>query len=202
MATPAIPNAFQQLVEDLSTVLGPSSGINDVDTERLIALMERYVSIEDEWKNYAFSDSSRPYTRNLVDEGNGKSNLLILVWTPGKGSAIHDHGSHCIMKVLKGELTETLYDWPDQRKASGNGSAPLVPKRETRYQTNQVTYMSDELGIHRVGNPDTKEFAISLHLYTPPHVSKNGCHIFNARTGAHMHCNGVLYSKYGERVRS
>ncbi|RAL62264.1 hypothetical protein DID88_004832 [Monilinia fructigena] len=66
----------------------PSSGLTsaDVDVQQLRSLMERYISNEDEWKKYAFADLSRGYTRNLVDEGNGKSNLLILVWTPGKGS--------------------------------------------------------------------------------------------------------------------
>jgi cysteine dioxygenase len=38
--------------------------------------MENYTSCESEWSKYAFSDLSRGYTRNLVDEGNGKSNLV------------------------------------------------------------------------------------------------------------------------------
>jgi len=34
-----------------------------------------------------------------------KSLQLILVWTPGKESPIHDHaGSHCIMKVWVARL--------------------------------------------------------------------------------------------------
>lgn len=40
------------------------------------------------------------YTRNLVDTGNGKYNLMIVCWSEGQGSGIHDHpNSHCIMKV-------------------------------------------------------------------------------------------------------
>lgn len=40
--------------------------------------------------------------------------------------------------------------------------------RRTWYTTDQVTYMSDRLGLHSVGNPSTdpEDFAISLHLYT------------------------------------
>jgi cysteine dioxygenase len=69
---------FQKLVTDISIVLGPSSGIDsaDVDPQELIALMESYASNEKEWKRYAFGDGSRTYTRNLVDKGNGKSNLV------------------------------------------------------------------------------------------------------------------------------
>lgn len=53
------------------------------------------------------------YTRNLVDAGNGKFNLMILCWGEGHASAIHDHAdSHCFMKMLKGELREIRYSWP------------------------------------------------------------------------------------------
>ena len=61
-----------------------------VDENDIIALMEQYKSNEREWGMYAFADASRGYTRNLVSRGNGKSNLLVLVWTPGKGSPIHE----------------------------------------------------------------------------------------------------------------
>ena len=72
-------NAFEQLVQDLSAALGPSSGLDsdDVNPHDIERLMETYVSDETEWGVYAMSDPSRAYTRNLVDEGNGKSNLVI-----------------------------------------------------------------------------------------------------------------------------
>ena len=71
-------DAFHGLVRDLSAVLGPSSGINsaDVDPENLRRLMEAYHSERKEWMSYALGDPSRSYTRNLVDKGNGKSNLV------------------------------------------------------------------------------------------------------------------------------
>lgn len=71
---------FHRLVGDLNRILGPSSGLNseDVDVDHLAKLMKDYVSQEKDWKKYAFSDLSRGYTRNLVDEGNGKSNLVSL----------------------------------------------------------------------------------------------------------------------------
>lgn len=69
---------FHKLVADLSTILGPSSGLDseDVDVQKLHQLMEEYTSSEHDWRRYAFSDFSRGYTRNLIDEGNGKSNLV------------------------------------------------------------------------------------------------------------------------------
>lgn len=83
-----IQSDFDALVEDIRSVLGSSAGIDsdDVDVNDLMNLMRSYFSQESEWKEYALGDPSRSYTRNLVDEGNGKANLLILVWTPGKGT--------------------------------------------------------------------------------------------------------------------
>lgn len=71
-------DAFHRLMHDLSDVLGPSSGLDsaEVDPQDLKHLMEKYVSIRSEWKQYAFGDPSRTFTRNLVDRGNGKSNLV------------------------------------------------------------------------------------------------------------------------------
>ena len=76
-------DAFHRLVSDLSRILGPSSGLNseDVDVQKLHKLMKDYASDEKEWSKYAFSDFSRGYTRNLIDECNGKSNLVSQVPT-------------------------------------------------------------------------------------------------------------------------
>lgn len=57
-------------------------GDSDVDVERLQAAMSFYQSKSEEWQSYAFYDRFR-YTRNLVDDGNGKYNLLLLCWGPG-----------------------------------------------------------------------------------------------------------------------
>lgn len=71
-------DAFHYLVQELSTVLGTSSGIDsaDVDPKQLCQLMKAYGSDREDWVRYAFSDTSRSYTRNLVNKGNGKSNMV------------------------------------------------------------------------------------------------------------------------------
>lgn len=76
--SPDLSTPFHKLVADLSQILGPSSGLTskDVDVQQLRDLMEGYISQEEHWRQYAFADLSRGYTRNLVDEGNGKSNLV------------------------------------------------------------------------------------------------------------------------------
>lgn len=74
---------FQTLVEALSDKLGPCSGINsdDVDEKELQQLMTDYVSDESEWEKYSMAQPGTAYTRNLVDKGNGKSNLVPIQFT-------------------------------------------------------------------------------------------------------------------------
>jgi hypothetical protein len=71
-------NRFDELVQALSDALGESSGLNsaDVDVDILSDTMARYATNDAEWSRYALADPGRAYTRNLVDEGNGKSNLV------------------------------------------------------------------------------------------------------------------------------
>ena len=61
------------------------------------------------------------------------------------------------MKVLKGTLKETRFDFPR------NNATPPVIIKETTYQEGQVTYMADELGLHKISNPDSEKVAVSLH---------------------------------------
>ncbi|KJZ79300.1 Cysteine dioxygenase [Hirsutella minnesotensis 3608] len=191
---------FEDLVLALKQALGPSSGLtsDDVDVGYLSSLMEDYDSRPGEWAKYAFGDASRGYTRNLVDEGNGKSNLLVLVWSPGKGSPIHDHGNaHCLMKILRGSLTETRYEFPEEDDVE----RPMTVISEKTHKENAVAYMADELGLHRVSNRGS-DFAVSLHLYTPPNVAKGGCHIFDEKTGRSSHVPGChYYSAYGRLLK-
>lgn len=72
-------DCFHALIDDINRILGSSNGIDSesVDVEDLVQAMEEYHSDEAQWSKYAFSDANRAYTRNLIDRGNGKANLLV-----------------------------------------------------------------------------------------------------------------------------
>lgn len=74
-------HSFDDLVLGLKDVLGPSSGLDskDVDLNSVMKFMEEYDAAEEGWVPFALADPKIPYTRNLVDEGNGKSNLVSLI---------------------------------------------------------------------------------------------------------------------------
>ncbi|KAF9141761.1 Cysteine dioxygenase [Mortierella sp. GBA39] len=223
-----VPTSLDELVKLLHAELG-SNGLDSegVDVDRVQALMTNYVSNEEDWKKYAHFDKRR-YTRNLVDDGNGKFNLMILAWPENVGSAIHDHsGSHCLMKVLDGKLQETLYEWPDRVQLessdhhfdSGLGSdnsdsddsscvtkssksAPMMVKKETTLHRDECAYMSDQLGLHRVSNPlkSVGAGSLSLHLYTPPYET---CKTFNEKSSmARASGKCVFFSERGEKLQS
>uniref|UniRef100_A0A4W3JV07 Cysteine dioxygenase n=1 Tax=Callorhinchus milii TaxID=7868 RepID=A0A4W3JV07_CALMI len=112
-----------------------------VNVEEVQNLMGSYKSNPVEWSKYAKLDKYR-YTRNLVDEGNGKFNLMILCWGEGHGSSIHDHtDSHCFLKLLQGQLKETLFNWPDVKSKSQE----MSKKWEKTLQENQCTYINGKI---------------------------------------------------------
>jgi cysteine dioxygenase len=104
------------------------------------------------------------YTRNLVDAGNDRFNLMILCWNEGQSSAIHDHAdSHCFLKVLKGELMEVKYAFPTEDKTKitnlepniadigiyeesqcDQNGQPLQETTRTSVYENQVCYINGE----------------------------------------------------------
>ncbi|KAM6188062.1 LOW QUALITY PROTEIN: uncharacterized protein WM294_015816 [Sarcoramphus papa] len=106
-------------------------------------------------------------------------------------SSIHDHSdSHCFMKILQGNLKETLFEWPEKK---GNGE--MTKKSERVLRENQCIYINDSIGLHHVENISHMESAVSLHLYSPPFDS---CNTFDQ---GHKHkVKMTFYSQFGERT--
>ncbi|XP_025242809.1 cysteine dioxygenase type 1 isoform X1 [Theropithecus gelada] len=195
---------------DLIRILHRLFAGDEVNVEEVQAIMEAYESDPTEWATYAKFDQYSYgrglqfvvvggggggwlwYTRNLVDQGNGKFNLMILCWGEGHGSSIHDHtNSHCFLKMLQGNLKETLFAWPDKK------SNEMVKKSERVLRENQCAYINDSIGLHRVENISHTEPAVSLHLYSPPFDT---CHAFDQRTGHKNKVTMTFHSKFGIRT--
>uniref|UniRef100_A0A8C6WXB3 Cysteine dioxygenase n=1 Tax=Neogobius melanostomus TaxID=47308 RepID=A0A8C6WXB3_9GOBI len=151
-----VPKTLDELIAILRKIFESDS----INVEEVQQIMESYESNPEEWMKFAKFDQYR-YTRNLVDQGNGKFNLMILCWGEGHGSSIHDHtDSHCFMKLLQGQLKETLFEWPDKK-------GEMVQKSQRILLENKVAYINDSIGLHRVENGSHTEGAVSLHLYSP-----------------------------------
>ena len=78
--------------------------------------------------------------------------------------------SHCFMRILAGDATETRYHWPSEETREDGGLAELARRR---LGAGETAYMSDMLGLHRVENESHSERLMSLHLYSPPFADCN-----------------------------
>lgn len=95
-----------------------------------------------------------------------------MCWSPGQSSAFHAHeGSRCFVKVLSGQLTEQQVAYPSESGetiiSNNNNKRSLIK--------NDVTYIDDLIGAHRMVNEHDAEPAITLHVYLPPYKK---CRIF------------------------
>jgi cysteine dioxygenase len=97
------------------------------------------------------------------------------------------------MKMLSGTLSEVRFAWPTENTEQ----ECLKEISRSNLKLNEVCYINDSLGLHRVENPSHVEPAVSLHLYSPPFSS---CRMFDQRTGHQTKCNVTFWSKYGERT--
>jgi len=184
------PKNLDELIAELRKIFE----YDRVNVEYVKALLSAYRSNPKDWKKYAKFDPHR-YTRNLVDEGNGKFNLMLLCWNEGQGSSIHDHAdAHCFVKVLAGSLTETMFAWPSTESEE---EAVLRETQVNTYPKDGVTYICDAMGIHRMENESHTDCCVSLHLYSPPFQS---CTIFDQNTGHKNTAKMTFWSKYGKRT--
>merc|ERR1712198_64369 len=182
---------FDTLVEGLLAFF--QEGKESVDIDEVIAWFNRYGSKPEDWLKFAKWDKYK-YTRNLMHEGNGNFNMILMCWPEGSVSPIHDHAdAHCFMRVLEGEVKEIRYHWPHEMTGP-DGS--LVESGTRQLQAPGTIYMSDELGLHKVENPSHTNRLCSIHLYSPPFKS---CKIFDERTTKPTRVPMVFYSKFGER---
>lgn len=176
-------------LDELISLIYQAFATNEVNIDYVHTIMKNYKGSIKEWAPFIKFQPNK-YTRNLVDAGNGKFNLMILCWAESQGSSIHNHtNSHCFMKCLQGKLIETRYAWP---KEDGE---PMHIIANNELKDGAVAYINDEIGLHRVENPSHTETAVTLHLYVPPY---DHCNTFDERTGRVNEAHVTFYSVAGQ----
>ncbi len=90
------PTSLQHLRQLLHDELAPHDGtghatLSPSEVERVSAIMAAYEpsrlldetdQLPQDWSPYALYEPGKAYSRNLVDDGNGRFNLMILIWAP------------------------------------------------------------------------------------------------------------------------
>ncbi len=104
--------------------------------------------------------SDRSYARNLVRAG-PYYYALVLCWKNGQRSPIHNHrGSTCGVRVLRGILTETRFDFAANGMIKATGSREYLPGNVIASQDSDIHQVSNL----QAGNADL----VTLHVYSPP----------------------------------
>ena len=85
---------------------------------------------------------------------------------------VYHDGEECWVKVINGEFKETIY------KEDDKGELNIL--KTSISKPNEVTYMKDFMGFHRLENVSNKR-SMSLHLYAKP-IRK--CRIFDEKSKA------------------
>lgn len=86
----------------------------------------------------------------------------------------------------------------DSDGEEGYDAEDMKVRGRTRMEINDVCYINDALGLHRVENPSHVDGAVSLHLYCPPFDS---CRVFDARTGKPTQVKVTFWSMYGKKIK-
>ncbi|KII72371.1 Cysteine dioxygenase [Thelohanellus kitauei] len=106
----------------------------------------------------------------LVHEYQNRYHVILLCWKPNQVSTIHSHlQSDCYIKILRGDFKEEIYENPfNGYFPSRNLSFDLNSKSALFYHTDDVLFVNDKIGLHRVTNLSETPHSVSLHLYIPP----------------------------------
>lgn len=145
---------------NLSEFLKTLDGFSDrVPLNVLMKLLHRLDVSIDEVREYARFGIEH-YQRNLLHAGPAY-HALVLCWRNGQRSPIHDHrGSSCGVRVIKGELTETTFEF------SANG---LIYATASSVLKEGHICGSQDADIHQVSNLQSGDRElVTLHIYSPP----------------------------------
>lgn len=178
-------------VKELTTLLDQifkkhETAQNWATTKLLISTVLQNTDLSsNEMNTYIYWDAEKAYTRNLIHTDGKHYTLLLLCWNPGRESSIHNHPCDgCFIQTVRGCIRETLY--------SVHPETNEIRQEKCRFfNEGQVSFMSDDIGLHKIGNPSRETGCVSLHLYTPPFKY---CNVWaNAGVGELKKCDkGVM----------
>lgn len=182
------------VVEAIDRVFSPSAGMTWTEKKgAFYDILNRVHFDDNEISKYILFDKSYPYTRNLIATDNENYTLILLCWSAGRESKIHDHPCQgCFVRTISGRIQENTY-------SMHKDTDEILPMAENIYGPGLVSYMHDSIGLHKIGNPHPSEGAISLHLYVPPFKK---CKVWSEAGKLSSFEEGRMgyYSEYGIRV--
>ena len=94
---------------------------------------------------------------------NNNMDVYLIVWFPGAETPIHDHpNGGCVVKLLKGQLTEIVYENIE------NSQAVLL--KTNCLNEGDISYKTGNKILHKI---KSTVHSISIHVYLPPNYKQN-----------------------------
>ncbi len=158
MKSQPLPSGLRPLVDRLATIDRPAT-----IAELRQWLTELDITRADVTPFIRFNNIC--YVRNTI-VATEHFELLCICWTSGQSSLIHDHaGSACGVRVVVGELTETIFDVIED--------SVVRPRKVNQYESGFVCSSVDK-EVHQITNQQTGGHElITLHIYSPPLATMN-----------------------------
>ena len=211
---------LDQFVRELGPRLSKLSAAEK--KESILQFYNRLEVSKADYARYVHPDPSQKYTRNLVSTDDSTYTLLLLVWSPSMESPIHDHPCDgCWMRILEGNLEESRYVLEENKDSchfaveAGENGAIVAEERprvkspggstlrcttKENYEEGSIAFIEDAMGYHKIRNTSDSEFAVSLHLYSPPF---DQCKFWPSQGNGDVSLTGnvCFHSEYGELVQ-
>ena len=168
---------------------------SDPKGRRVADILGAYARAHADWRDFALFEAGS-YTRNLVTR-NTWFEMLLLCWSPGQESPIHNHaGQNCWMAVLEGDIEEQQFDCPPESSPPASSVCSLVLRGTKTFAAGKVAFINDDIGLHRV-RPRAGTAGVSLHVYSRP---IDTCNVYDQETGAVVVRRLEYHSVRGSRV--
>lgn len=153
---------LDNLMRDLREVICPATSGEEA-AHGTCEVLKRYAREAMDLPERLCAGASPCYARHLVyQQENDGYCVVAMVWGPGQGTAVHDHGGvWCVEGCVRGKLEITSYRMLDE-----SSPEKVKMQRETVVQVSQgsVGCLIPPFEHHKIHNP-FEETAITLHVY-------------------------------------
>lgn len=112
---------------------------------------------------WALEPRADGYARHLVHrDPQGRFSAIVMVWSPGQGTPIHDHGGlWCVECVYQGKIRVRSYDLEETRD---DGAVRFVENDEVTAGCGEAGHLIPPFDHHVIDNP-FERVAATLHVY-------------------------------------
>jgi len=128
--------------------------------ELLIETAESTISLPEEF----YQPGGEHYARRLLHlDPEKRFSVVVMVWGPGQGTPLHDHGNHwCVECVLEGKIAVTQYEHLGKSEC---GRELLKPHETAIAEMGEAGYLIPPFEYHTISNALDDQNSVTIHVY-------------------------------------